>query len=130
MIRHRLLISAIGVGLAIAPTIVASPVPQERRERAAREYHFREGDAQKLRDHYRANFRENDRIEAAHRARFVVGGRLPGDWKVRIHPVPEVVLRELPAIPAGLEIGYLDGYTVVYDPATLDIVEVLDVWPN
>ena len=100
MIKHKLIVSAIGVALAIGPT--AFGAPQERREeRRSHEYHFREGDAQKLRVHYRANFRENDRIEAAHRARFVVGGRLPGDWKVRIHRMPEVVLRELPAIPAA-----------------------------
>jgi len=40
------------------------------------------------------------------------------------------VYREFPPIPAGLEIGYLDGYAIVYDPATLEIVEVLDVWPQ
>ncbi len=129
MIKHRLIIGAITAALAIGPTVSAAP--QDRREEHRnREYHFREGDAKKLREHYHANFRGNDRIEASHRARFVVGGKLPGDWKVRIHHVPEVVLRDMPAVPAGLEIGYLDGYAVVYDPVTLDIVEVLDVWPD
>jgi hypothetical protein len=130
MIKYRLIIAAaIGASFAITPVLTAAP--QERREEhKSREYHFREGDATKLREHYRANFREGDRIEASHRVRIIAGGHLPGDWKVRIHRVPEVILRDLPPIPTGLEVGYLDGYAIVYDPVTGEVVEMLDVWPD
>ena len=136
MKTYSLLTIAFGASLAMVPYLSAAPQdgPAQRErarpEQAKREYHFRAEDQTRLREHYRTNFREHDRIDAAHRPSFVVGGRLPRDWKGRIHPVPEVVYREFPPIPAGLQIGYLDGYAVVYDPVTLEIVEVLDVWPQ
>jgi Ni/Co efflux regulator RcnB len=127
-----------GATLAVAPSMLAQPAQQdsEQRERARpeqqakREYHFRTEDHARLREHYRTSFRDNDKIDVAHRPRFVVGGKLPGDFRVRFHPLPEVIVHELPAIPAGLEVGYVDGYAVVYDPVSLEIIEVLDVWPQ
>ncbi len=134
MKTYGLLTLALGAGLALAPNLAARPQQDaEQRaqpQQAKREYHFRAGDQSRLREHYKTNFRANDRIDVGKRPKLVVGGRLPGDWKGRIHPVPEAVYREFPAIPTGLEIGYLDGYAVVYDPVSLEIVEVLDVYPE
>ncbi len=133
MKRFNIFSVVAGAGLLIGPSMLvnARPAPEpQREEHARREYHFRTEDQARLRDHYRTNFREHDRIDVAHRPRFVVGGRLPGDFRARFHPFPEVLLRDLPAIPAGLEVGYVDGYAVVYDPVSLEIVEVLDVWPQ
>src|SRR5437016_1068028 len=116
MKKYSLLTVAVGASLAIAPYLSAQPPKasehreHERSEQAKREYHFRTEDQARLREHYRTNFHDHDRIDAARRPHFVVGGRLPNDWKVRIHPVPEVVYREFPPIPAGLQLGYLDGY--------------------
>ncbi len=126
MIKQTLIALAVTAGLTV-PVAISVAAPQERREER-REYHFRDQDGNKLREHYHANFREHDRIEPEHRVVFRVGERLPDHWRERVHPVPEVVLRELPPIPAGLAIGYLDGYAVVYDPATGVIVETLDVY--
>ncbi len=127
MIKQTLFVLALGAGLAIAPTVsVAFAAPQ--REHAVAQYHFRAADQAKLRDHYRGNFRQTDHIDVAHRTAFRVGMRLSGDWRARIHPVPEAIIGELPPIPAGLEIGYLDGYAIVYDPGTGEIVETLDVY--
>src|SRR5207248_3743221 len=126
---------SLGASLAIAPYLAGqNPRPSEQRERAReqareerreqkREYHFRTEDQTRLREHYRVNFHDRDHIDIAHRPHFVAGGRLPADWKVRMHPVPEVVYHEFPPIPTGLQIGYLDGYAVVYDPLTMEIVE-------
>ena len=98
--------------------------PQEHR---AHEYHFRHEDAGKLREHYK----DIEHIDRDHRTmhhdRYVAGGRLPDDWKRHIHPVPAAMIRELPPVPRGLAIGYIDGYCVVYDPGTLDIVDTLDL---
>jgi hypothetical protein len=127
MIKQTLFILALGAGVAIAPTVstaIAAPAPQ----RAAAQYRFRAADQAKLREHYRGNFREADHIDVANRAGFRVGMRLSGDWRARIHPVPEAIIGELPPIPAGLEIGYLDGYAIVYNPGTGEIVETLDVY--
>jgi hypothetical protein len=128
MMKHSILIIALGAGLAIAPTVSVATAAPPQRERAAAQYHFRAADQAKLREHYQGNFRENDHIDVAHRAGFRVGARLNGDWRARIHAVPEAIVGELPAIPAGLAIGYLDGYAIVYDPNTGEIVETLDVY--
>lgn len=58
---------------------------------------------------------------------FAAGDHLPGNWRAEIRPVPKNVIAELPAIPAGLAVGYYDGYAVVYNPNTGVIVEVLDL---
>jgi hypothetical protein len=44
-----------------------------------------------------------------------------------MHAVPVALVRDLPAIPPGCAIGYIDGYCVVYDPGTLEIVDVVDL---
>src|SRR4051794_26367359 len=99
MQKNSLLTIAFGMVLATAPQLAAAPQrgPEEREharsEHARREYHFREADQARLRDHYRANFHHRDHIDVSHRPRFVVGGRLPGDWRARFHPVPASVYR-------------------------------------
>src|SRR4051812_32185256 len=99
MKKYSLLTIAFGTALAIAPQLAAEPQrggeerEHARSEHAKREYHFRTADQARLRDHYRTNFHDHDRIDVAHRPRFVVGGRLPGDWRGRIHPVPAAVYR-------------------------------------
>jgi hypothetical protein len=117
--------------LRIWPRVLSRTLNSARNRNRQREsINFRAEDQSRLREHCKTNFREHERIDVGKRPKLVVGGRLTGDWKGRIHPVPEVVYREFPAIPTGLEIGYLDGYAVVYDPVSLEIVEVLDVYPQ
>src|SRR5882724_2002414 len=99
MTKHNLLTFALGVGLATASYLSAQPqrAPERgRSEQAKREYHFRAEDQAHLREHYRSNFHEHDRdrVDVGHRARFVVGGHLPRDWKARVHPVPAAIYRE------------------------------------
>lgn len=121
-------------GFALAPA--ASAFTQERHDeqrdqreeqreehRARPEYHFRQEDGAKLRQHYN----RIDRVDVHHRPEYVAGGHLPSDWHKRIHPVPEAVVRELPPAPPGYVFGYMDGYAVVYEPRTLMIADVIDL---
>jgi Ni/Co efflux regulator RcnB len=87
------------------------------------EYHFKPENKTML----RKNYPNRSKVDWNHRDHFVAGQRLTGDWHARIEPVPESVIRELPPIPAGLAIGYIDGYCVVYNPNDGMIVEVLDL---
>jgi hypothetical protein len=130
MTKHSFLAIALGAGLAIGPTVGANPLqgPEQREQRQSKEFHFSPEASSKLREHYKTNFREHDKVDVGHRAGFTVGGRLPDGWKGRIHAVPSAMLAEIGAIPAGLAVGYLDGYAVVYDPGSGEIVEVLDVY--
>ncbi|HLW76950.1 MAG TPA: hypothetical protein VKS01_08185 [Bryobacteraceae bacterium] len=134
--KTYLLALTVSAGLAL-PLSISYAAPQQeaqreaqpaQREQGKREYHFRTQDQAKLREHYRANFKTGDKVDMDHRVHFRAGEKLPEGWRDRLHPVPEVVMQDLPPIPAGMEIGYLDGYAVVYDPAAGEIVEVLDVY--
>jgi Ni/Co efflux regulator RcnB len=126
----RLLITAVGLlGMSSAPALFAQERPEEAQQqraadqRHAAEYHFRQEDAPKLRQHYK----NVERVDVAHRGALVAGEQLPADWHKHIRPVPVAVVRELPAPPAGYVFGYYDGYCVVYDPATALIADVIDL---
>jgi len=60
MIKQSLLAVAVAAGLTI-PVSISRAAPQERHEQT-HQYHFRDQDANRLREHYRANFRTGDRI--------------------------------------------------------------------
>jgi Ni/Co efflux regulator RcnB len=137
----KALLFAASLGLAAAISLPAQERPPERQqergqqeraqqergkdqEHARGEYHFRQEDAPKLRQHYKninRDMRERDR------GHFVAGERLTGDWHKRMHPVPETVIAELPPPPPGYVFGYIDGYCVVYDPRTGYIADVIDL---
>lgn len=126
--RIPLILGAAGFILSPISSVQAYP-PQEhsREEHRAHEYHFRHEDAGKLREHYKDIEHIDREHRTMHHDRYVAGGRLPDDWKRHIHPVPAAMIRELPTVPRGLAIGYIDGYCVVYDPGTLEIVDTLDL---
>jgi hypothetical protein len=44
-----------------------------------------------------------------------------------LSPVPPSMWGMLPSIPPGYQVGYYDGYVVVYDPVTYWIVGVVDL---
>jgi Ni/Co efflux regulator RcnB len=92
-------------------------------ERGKAEYHFRPEHAEKLRQ----NYKHIEKVDVAHRSEYRAGGRLPDDWRKRMHPVPVAVVRELPPLPPGYAVGYFDGYCVAYDPTTLLIADVIDL---
>jgi Ni/Co efflux regulator RcnB len=109
---------------------VSPPKGQEQREDKSRiehqvrpEYHFRQEDAARLRQ----NYDKIDQVDVHHRPAYAPDGHLPTDWRKRVHPVPTSVIRDLPPIPAGYQIGYMDGYCVVFDPTSLLIADVIDL---
>jgi Ni/Co efflux regulator RcnB len=89
-----------------------------------RHYDFRDSDRQKLRQHYSKDIK---RVDRGHRPDFRPGQPLPPDYRGRIKPVPQSVRRGLPPPPSGYQMGYYGGYTVVYDPVTFTVLQVLDI---
>ena len=67
-------------------------------------------------------------INRYHRPRIYAGGWLIGGWVGGFQPVPPDLLMYLPPVPPGYAIAYYDGYVVVYDPNTLYILSVIDLF--
>jgi hypothetical protein len=61
------------------------------------------------------------------RPHFAVGGFFPYAYIPYITPAPAAVLGYLPPVPPGYQIGYYQGYVVVYDPVTYFIANVIDL---
>jgi hypothetical protein len=57
----------------------------------------------------------------------VAGGFLPWTSASYITPLPPRVVSYLRPPPPGYQMGYFNGYVVVYDPATGFIVNVIDL---
>lgn len=71
-------------------------------------------------------FGDMNRINRWHRPPFFVGGYFPRIYLERIQPIPPSLMVHLPPVPLGYEVGYYDGYGLLYDPDTLEIVSVID----
>jgi hypothetical protein len=68
------------------------------------------------------------RINRIHRHYFYIGGYFPQIFVEYIQPIPPDLMLYLPPVPPGLEIGYYDGYCLIYDPDTLRIFSVIDLY--
>jgi hypothetical protein len=99
--------------------------PQWGRPPARRpSYSFRPTDRDRLRGYYAARIRA---INRANRPVFRVGGYYPYTYIGYLQPVPPDVYGYLPPPPPGYQMGYYDGYVVVYDPITYFIVNLIDL---
>lgn len=87
-------------------------------------YAFQQQDRQRLEKHYKSILGHVDR---SHRPHFEAGQKLPPQYRGVITRAPENLRRRLPPPPAGYQIGYYQGYTLVYDPTTLAILSVIDL---
>jgi len=63
-----------------------------------------------------------------HRQRFYSGGYFPAGYLQYMQPVPAHLLAYLPPVPEGCDIGYYNGYCVIYDLHTLRILSVVDLY--
>lgn len=87
-------------------------------------YNFRPNDRDYLRRYYHRNL---GYINRANRPRFVIGGYFPFGNIGYLTPLPPPVYGYLPPPPPGYQMGYYDGYVVVYDPVTYFIANVVDL---
>jgi Ni/Co efflux regulator RcnB len=87
-------------------------------------YEFRDQDRAQLQAHYKKSIGHVDRN---HRPHFEPGKPIPAAYRGGITPAPVSVRRRLPPPPDGYTVGYYQGYTVVYDPATQIVLSVLDL---
>ncbi|WP_446745173.1 hypothetical protein [Silvibacterium acidisoli] len=99
--------------------------PQWGRPPARRpSYNFRPGDRDRLRRYYAHRF---SYINRARRPVFSVGGYFPYGDIGYLSPLPGDLYSYMPPPPPGYQMGYFDGYVVVYDPLTYFIANVVDL---
>jgi hypothetical protein len=67
-------------------------------------------------------------IYRPHRRLLFSGGYLPGMYLKDMEPIPPTLMKYLPRVPRGFEIGYYDGYCLVYDPEILWILSAIDLY--
>jgi hypothetical protein len=87
-------------------------------------YQFRPNDRAYLHRYYLSRL---GRINRARRPVFIIGGYFPYADIGYISPLPPDLYGYLPPPPPGYQMGYYDGYVVVYDPVTYFIVNVIDL---
>lgn len=87
-------------------------------------YSFRSNDRARLHSYYMSRLRA---INRANRPVFRVGGYFPYADIGYLSPLPPDLYGALPPPPLGYQMGYYDGYVVVYDPMTYFIASVIDL---
>lgn len=87
-------------------------------------YNFRPTDRDYLRRYYQRRF---GYINRARRPVFSIGGYFPYGDIGYLSPLPANIYGYLPPPPPGYQMGYFDGYVVVYDPLTYFIANVVDL---
>ena len=87
-------------------------------------YQFRPRDRDYLRRHY---LRHLSYINRARRPIFTIGGYFPYGDIGYLSPLPPNLYGYLPPPPPGYQMGYFDGYVVVYDPVTYFIANLVDL---
>ncbi len=87
-------------------------------------YAFGQQDRSRLETHYRKSL---DKVDRSKRPQFTAGKEIPRAYRSAITPAPQSLRGRLPTPPSGYDIGYYQGYTVVYDPTTFLILSVIDL---
>ncbi len=87
-------------------------------------YHFRPNNRDFFRRYYLRNLGYINRIR---RPIFSVGGYFPYGDIGYMTPVPVSLYGQIAPPPPGYQMGYFDGYVVVYDPSTYFIADLIDL---
>ena len=87
-------------------------------------YQFRPNDRSALHRYYASRLRY---INRARRPVFSIGGYFPYGDIGYLSSIPAALYGQLPPPPVGYQMGYFDGYVVVYDPLTFFIANVVDL---
>ena len=66
-------------------------------------------------------------INMARRPVFSIGGYFPYGDIGYMTPLPMALYGQVPPPPPGYQMGYYDGYVVVYDPLTYFIANLIDL---
>jgi hypothetical protein len=107
------------------PRPPASRPPQWGRPPQSRpSYQFRPTDRDYFRRYYLSRL---GYINRARRPIFTVGGFFPFADITYLSPLPMALYGRIPPPPPGYQMGYFDGYVVVYDPITYFIADVIDL---
>ena len=64
------------------------------------------------------------RLPPGLRKKYERTGHLPPGWDRRIQPLPVVIERDMPRLPAGYRRGVIDGQAIVYQPSSGLIIDV------
>lgn len=67
-------------------------------------------------------------VRPIHRHHLYVGGFFPFTYLPEMQLIAYDLMEYLPPVPAGYAMGYYDGYGLVYDPQTLQIVSLIDLY--
>ena len=67
------------------------------------------------------------RVQAERRPHFAPGHVIAPAYRPHVQVLPSHYRRHLPPPPRGYEVGYYQGYSVVYDPLSFTILSVLDL---
>ena len=87
-------------------------------------YYFRDDDNRWLRNYYRDDMR---RVDRSRRLSLVVGMPMTSGYHRYMRPFSSDIYLQVQQPPPGYEIGYYDGYSVVYDPATGTVLSFIDL---
>ncbi|QSX34247.1 hypothetical protein JYB87_03070 [Shewanella avicenniae] len=80
-----------------------------------------------LQSHYQ---RILPRVDRHKRPKFSQGEMIPDRYRQYITAAPDTLVRRLTDVPRGCNVGYYQGYGVVYDPETFLIVSLVDLLLN
>ncbi|KFZ39037.1 hypothetical protein HR45_01170 [Shewanella mangrovi] len=70
------------------------------------------------------------KVDRHRRPKFNQGEVIPDRYRPYITPAPQTLVHRLTDLPRGCDVGYYQGYTVVYDPKTFVIVSLVDLLLN
>ena len=99
--------------------------PERRPARVATRRFFPAQDVVVIREYYTPQYRT---LPPGLQKKLYRTGRLPPGWEKKLQPLPPGVEQRLVVLPNGYRRGYIDGYSVVYDPRTHAVVDLARVF--